>query len=312
MKSTPASSFRLVRLIAAALVLLVQGTPAGAEPPIPLQVTGLNNAFRVTGRLFCGSHPEGEAAFAELARLGVKTIVSVDGNKPDLASAHKYGLRYIHLPFGYDGVPLERIVELSALAAAQTDPIYVHCRNGRYRAPAAVAVMCEATAGWTPDEAEAWLKRAGKGNVYDGLALSVREFKQPAPEKLARVGELPEVAKTSALVDAMVAIDGCFEALSAAQKAAWHPPASHPLPPAQAATQMLEQFQELVRADDTGLRPPDYRAKLGDVEKAVAALRGHLGEPPTDPRMLDAALNQVGQSCSACHKIFRNKRNEPK
>ncbi len=57
----------------------------GANAPTParsLSAPGLPNFFAVGTNLFSGGQPEGDAAFAELARLGVKTIVSVDGAKP--------------------------------------------------------------------------------------------------------------------------------------------------------------------------------------------------------------------------------------
>ena len=103
-----------------AMVLAFIAALAGvcAADPVPLELPGIHNAFRVTDRILSGSQPEGDAAFAELARLGVKTIVSVDGAKPDVASARKNGMRYIHLPFGYDGIPAERIAQLTRAATA--------------------------------------------------------------------------------------------------------------------------------------------------------------------------------------------------
>src|SRR5688572_20555590 len=65
-----------------------------------LSTQHLPNAVRVHERVISGGLPEGDAAFAELNALGVKTIVSVDGAKPDLETAAKFGLRYVHLPHG--------------------------------------------------------------------------------------------------------------------------------------------------------------------------------------------------------------------
>ena len=47
------------------------------------------------------------------SRLGVKTVISVDGAKPDVDLAKKHGMRYVHLPHGYDGVPDDRAKELA-------------------------------------------------------------------------------------------------------------------------------------------------------------------------------------------------------
>jgi len=56
----------------------------------------LPNAVRVHAKVISGGLP----ALEELRSLGVKTVVSVDGALPDLASAEKCGLRYVHLPHG--------------------------------------------------------------------------------------------------------------------------------------------------------------------------------------------------------------------
>ncbi len=79
------------------------GKPAGPFPPIG-DGRNLHNAHRVTDKVLSGAQPEGEAAFAELARLGVRTIISVDGATPDVQLASKHGLRYVHLPITYGGV----------------------------------------------------------------------------------------------------------------------------------------------------------------------------------------------------------------
>ena len=284
------------------LALLIVAIPGRAEEKsaTPLTATGLHNAFRVTDRLLSGSQPAGDAAFAELARLGVKTIVSVDGAKPDVAAARKHGLRYVHLPIGYDGVPAERIAQLVRAAALPDGRIFVHCHHGKHRGPAAVAVMCAATAGWSPARAEAWLRQAGTADEYAGLYRSVREFQPPSAAALARVGELPEVAKTPAVVDAMVALDECFDLLKAAQNSGWK------ATPANAATLLWEHLRELARTDDTARRPADYRTHLADSERAAEALRRHLRATPPDPAALDAAFKTAAQSCAACHKAFRN------
>ena len=66
---------------------------------------GLHNVYRLTDKLLSGSGPEGDEGFASLQQLGVKTVLSVDGARPDVARARRFGLRYVHLPIGYDGVP---------------------------------------------------------------------------------------------------------------------------------------------------------------------------------------------------------------
>jgi len=64
----------------------------------------------------------------------------VDGRKPDVEGARKHGLRYVHLRFGYDGVPASRVAELAKLTAEVSDLFFVQCRHGLHRGSAAVAI----------------------------------------------------------------------------------------------------------------------------------------------------------------------------
>ena len=70
----------------------------------------------------------------------MQTVISVDGAKPDLEAARKHGLRYVHLPHGYDGVPAPRGDELAIALRTLEGPIYVHCHHGKHRSPAAAGV----------------------------------------------------------------------------------------------------------------------------------------------------------------------------
>ena len=273
----------------------------------PLPSTHVHNLFRATTNVFSGNSPDTDAAFAEITKLGVKTIISVDGARPDAAAARKHGLRYIHLPIGYDGVPSNRVVELVKAAQTVTGPIYVHCHHGKHRGPAAVAVICEATAGWTTNQAVAWLKEAGTATDYVGLYQSAMDFRLPEGAALAKIIELPEAAKTSSLVDAMVAIDEEMERLKSAQENAWKGIPNQPdETPAHTATILWEHFKEMARTDDTAKRSEDYRTKLAASEKAADQLRALLRDANADTAARDTAFKTLGQTCAACHKPYRN------
>src|SRR5438046_447036 len=66
---------------------------ASAEPAVgeKVEAAGLHNVFRISEKLYSGSSPEGEEGFQYLQKLGVKTIISVDGAKPEVETARKYG-----------------------------------------------------------------------------------------------------------------------------------------------------------------------------------------------------------------------------
>src|SRR5438067_12591502 len=81
----------------------------GIVGPLPVGNTraaafpGLQNVCHLAEKLYSGSAPEGDAGFESLQKLGVKTVLSGDGARPDVERARKHGVRYVERPFGYDG-----------------------------------------------------------------------------------------------------------------------------------------------------------------------------------------------------------------
>jgi len=297
-------AFAILMLPALTALLWLAGIRSG--PAQPAGLPGIHNFFRATTNIFSGSQPGGDAGFASLAKTGVKTIISVDGAKPDVDGAARHGLRYIHLPVGYDGISTNRILELAKAAAVAPGPVYVHCHHGKHRGPAAVAVICRADAGWSAAQAGEFMRQAGTGAEYQGLYRAVRNFKAPAAEQLAAIStNFPSVANTSSLVEAMVAVDRIYENLKLVQAAGWRTPADHPdISPRHEALMLLEQFREMERAPDTAGRSEDYRSRLADALKAAAVLHGRLSSDMSNRH--DAAFKSVGESCGACHKRYRN------
>ena len=74
---------------------------------------GLDNVMSLKGDVINGSAPKSDAAFDALAAMGVKTIVSVDGARPDIEAADERGMRYVHIPIGYDDVTPEEARQIA-------------------------------------------------------------------------------------------------------------------------------------------------------------------------------------------------------
>jgi len=292
----------------AAALVAVLALGAGARVAAADALPGIHNFLRATTNVFSGSQPEGEAAFAALAKLGVKTVISVDGSKPDVELAAKHGLRYIHLPIGYDGIPTNRVAELAKAAVTVAGPIFVHCHHGKHRGPAAVGVICLAAGSLNVQQADAFLRQAGTSPDYPGLFRAVTHFVAPTAAQLAAMPtHFPSVSRTSSLIEAMVAIDAHYDHLKAAQKAGWRTPPEHPdISPAHEATLLWEQLRELARTEDTAGRAPDYRAKLDAAVKQAESLHGTLKLDLPAKEWRDTAFKSIGQSCVDCHKRYRN------
>lgn len=283
-------------------------TAAAKPAPKAIKLPGIENAFQIDNALISGSAPEGTASFEALAKAGVKTIISVDGSKPDIEMAHKFGMHYVHLPFGYGGIPKDVGNKLVRAIIEADGVTYVHCHHGKHRGPAAVAIMCRAIKGWTPETATAWLKSAGTSPDYAGLFRDTHDFQIPNPLQLMAIPPtFPEIATTEPLVDKMVAIDEQFDLLKSAQKTKWKEVPGHTdFTPLQTATLLWEHFRELLRDESTDKLGAEYRTRLEKMEKDADALRLSLTAAPIDPGASDLRLKDASASCVECHKHHRN------
>jgi protein tyrosine phosphatase (PTP) superfamily phosphohydrolase (DUF442 family) len=290
---------------------LFAAEPAGTKPPpafASVETKDLHNAHRISDRLVSGAAPETEQAFKDLQALGVKTILTVDGAQPDVETAKRYGMRYVHLPIGYDGVEREEGKRIAKALTELPGPIYVHCHHGKHRSAAAVAVACVMNGQLRPEQAESVLKTFGTGENYLGLWKAARDARPLDAKELAETKvEYVERAKIPELAERMVAIDGHMDHLKSIENAGWTSPPDHPdLDPAHEALQLEEHLRETARTDDTKARPQAYRTQLTDAEAAAAKLREVLGGKPVDLKTAGAAFKTLGTSCASCHKSFRD------
>jgi len=271
-----------------------------------LKALGIDNFYQLSAKFYSGSSPEGDAAFAELKRLGVKTIITVDGAKPDVDTARRFGIRYVHLPIGYDGVPAAQALRLVKAAETLPGPIYIHCHHGMHRGPAGAAVVCMAAEGWTPDQAQSWLHLAGTATNYPGLYRSVEQFRPPTADLLKGVpNEFPEKSPVSPLADVMIEVDGRFDNLKLIKKAGYKTPSNHPdLDPAQETLLLDESFKELQRSPVVEKRPIEFKAKLANAERAAAAVHQALAGGMVG--IMDKEFQNLNDACMACHKTYRN------
>lgn len=269
-----------------------------------LHAEGVHNLFRVSDRLYSGSQPEGEAGFASLKKLGIRTVISVDGARPEVETARKYGLKYVHLPIGYDGIPRETMLRLAKASQVLPGPIFVHCHHGKHRGPAATAAIGLCTdKSCRAGDAVNFMHRAKTDPKYKGLYAVPTEFQPPTAEELRRIpNEFPEVANVGDLTEAMTRIDHEFEVLLPLTM-------EKPLPDREAAQQaavlLNEHFREIERLPETAQRSADYRT---DLRKSVQLsdqldqlLRGGAEEPK-----LRQAANALKQSCTRCHERERD------
>jgi protein tyrosine phosphatase (PTP) superfamily phosphohydrolase (DUF442 family) len=269
----------------------------------------LPNAHRVTDKLISGAQPEGEQGFKELRDLGVKTILSVDGAAPDVETAKKYGLRYVHLPITYSGVTEDEGKRIAKALTELDGPIYLHCHHGKHRSAAAVAVACVLNGSLKPEQAESVLKTFGTGENYIGLWKAAREARPMDKQSLDAVRvKYVETAKIPELAERMVQMDHTWDNVKLIQKNAWKTPKDHPdLDPAHEALQLQEHFKETVRAEGVSARPEGFRTRLTEAERAADQLRAALAAKPSpDAAKAETAFKAASNACLACHKAYRD------
>jgi hypothetical protein len=150
------------------------------------------------------------------------------------------------------------------------------------------------------------MKALGTGPQYLGLWASTRDARPADASALRELKvEFREAASIPPLAEAMVGLDEVLERLQLCAKAGWRKPAEHPdFDPAHEALRAREILTEMFRKDDLQSRSLEFRrlleaARAGS-ERLESALRG---SGPADPPF--AALKQ---SCTDCHKSYRNVR----
>ena len=259
---------------------------------------------RASSRIFTGGEPKSQTAFERLRQLGVRTVVSVDGARPNIEAARALGIRTIHIPIGYDAIERDAALALTRVVRENEGLIYIHCHHGRHRGPAAAAIACIADGQATPDEALEILETAQTSQDYIGLWRDVAAFTPPSMEE--PLPELFEVAAVSSLAERMAAIDRDFDRLKLCRQNQWQTPESHPdLIPEHIALLIKEGLRESTRASEDQPDSP-LATWLEQAKVEAQALEAALRESTTPARVVEARFQTVQASCSACHKRFRN------
>ena len=304
-------------------VITVAVPPPTMADGAPRDLPGLHNVVAYHEGFWSGGVPEGQAGFDSLRSLGVRTVISVDGALPDLALAKAAGLRYVHLPIGYDGFDDARKAELVRAVRDLPRPIYMHCHHGKHRSAGAAAAVAVSLGWMTNAQAAARMKVSGTAPGYAGLwSCAARAAPMASAVIDAASGAFPEVTRPTTFVASMVSMDEAFDRLKLAQQAGWKAPADHPdLAPIADAGKLADLF----RLIDAGTRPecaPEAAAGMraifvrdADAASALESALERLGAARTakddsaaarESAAATAAMASLAADCKACHVKFRD------
>ena len=293
---------------------VIERTISTAPATEKIEKPGLHQVYRVNEKLFSGSSPEGYNGFQSLKELGIRSIISVDGAKPDVAGARRFGLKYVHLPIGYDGISRPQALRLAKAVRELPGMVYIHCHHGKHRGPAAASVvhLC-LDSSCTVEQALAEMKQAGTDPRYQGLYEASRSLTRPTQAELDQTpADFPEVAEVSRLAQSMIEIDARFDNLLKCQSADWTAPKSNPdLDPPHEALMLAELYHEAARLMPADRHSDKLRELLNKAEQEAAKLEKTLRlTKNADHSMADELLKQAKASCVQCHEKYRDVRGE--
>ena len=308
----------LALVLAAALALLA---PPAVSDGAPKDLEGLHNVVAYREGFWSGGVPEGKAGFERLRAMGVRTIVSVDGAVPDVELARSMGMRYVHLPIGYDGFDDARKAELVRAVRDLPGPLYLHCHHGKHRSAGAAAAVAVSLGWMTNAEAAARMKVSGTAAGYKGLwACAAKAAPMDASAIDAASAAFPEVTRPESFVASMVAIDEAFDRLRLAEKAGWQAPKDHPdLAPVADAGKLADLFRvvdqiSLRKCAPTGT--DEVAAGMARSAAAAAELESALeragkaapASPDADSERKKASslMAALAADCRACHVKHRD------
>lgn len=294
--SHPGSSHKHAESAGRAATLLPADGPTEEDYP------ELRNLLQVSDTIYSGAEPKTAEAFASLAQLGVKTVVSVDGARPNLELAEKYGLQYVQIPIGYDGISEEAGKSFAKLAQEADGPLYIHCHHGQHRGPAAAAATCVASGATDGKGALEILKKAGTSQKYQGLWKDVEAY-QPPPAG-TELPELVSVAKVDSFVAAMAKLDRGADHLELCRDANWSVPQDHPdLVASQEAQKVREGMQAALESLPDGA---DDRLRVWFAESLAIAQALETALKQGNHPVAEKRFELLDQSCNKCHREYRN------
>lgn len=243
----------------------------------------------LASRLSFGPLPATEAFFGELQRLGIRTVVSVDGKRPNLEAAKRHGLTYIHVPLNYDTVTSEQRLALGSILKRVEGKIYFHCHHGHHRAPVALAIACLGNGYLNVGQAKSILVRAGTSPDYVGLWKAVESTS--VISDWSRAPALVSNAKVSTITESMTKIEEVYANLEGKDVSAESQ--------ADGLLLLKEQYKELARQRSW---PKAFAKRIAESIRLVDGIRSECEN--TDSFEKD--LRQIRNDCRSCHKSFRD------
>lgn len=267
-------------------------------------VDGIENFIQVSDRVYSGGEPTA-AGLEHLQKLGVTILLSVDGLAPDREAAEKLGMKYVHIPMGYDGIEPQQIQNFVTLMAHHQGKLFVHCHHGKHRGPAAVAACLISSKEMSKEQAAQFMRGAGTSQEYKGLwkAIADLDVTQYQPQDFSR---LLKASPEKSMAQWMAELDRAWEVIIAEQK---QPEAEIDVEQLAIVTQAFRESARVARASPENLYGDLASLEhliqwLDDCEKKTMAI-SDSSKDQAHEKARDA-IRSLAKQCVDCHAQFRN------
>lgn len=282
-------------------------------PQKPVEYPGLHNVFFLSKSIVSGSEPHGSEALIELQRMGIKTILSVDGSEPEAKEAAALGMRYVHVPIQYKGISEDETLRIAKTFRELEGPFYVHCFHGKHRGPAAAAIGRVVLDGAPRETAVAEMRQyCGTSKNYEGLYRAVAVAALPDSGSTASYAYgFESVHAPKGVVGAMVPIARAHDHIDVLISNEWAIDPEHPDVDALNEAQKLEDsFRFALTLEEVLAGKQDqldwFKSSLAESTQLVAALqRMRAGEAAAGDEA-KKLFKSIKATCNSCHEVYRN------
>ncbi len=182
------------------LVFAVYSRPVCADPQpdeytyaTPVNnIPGLGNFAQVSDELYRGEQPTAEG-FAQLKKMGIKTIINLRASYPDAKFIKGLGFYYLYIPMEANNVgDNEAIAFLKAVSDKDFAPFFVHCQHGADRTGTMVGVYRMTVQGWPKEKVQGELSRFGFHEIFFNLRRYLRKVDPKALQNKVDLAPEPE------------------------------------------------------------------------------------------------------------------------
>ena len=146
-----------------------------------IDLEGVENLYKVSDALYRGAEPT-EEGYKNLAKLGIKTIVSLQLSSPKKELIKNLGMTSKHIPINPLNMKDEYAEDfLSIVSNPKNHPVYVHCLYGSDRTGTMVALYRIYIHHWTKEAAleEMRDKKYGFREIFVNLKDYIRHVDIP-------------------------------------------------------------------------------------------------------------------------------------